>query len=672
MSQLTDDAIVGRQFDNYRVLRLLGQGSFARVYLAEHVHLHTLAALKVLLSQCDEQAFKQEARMLARLDHQHIIRVLEGGIAQETNTPFLVMAYAAHGTLRQRYPRGTTLPLQAIIEYVLQLADALHYAHGERIIHRDIKPENILLDAQDQVLLGDFGIALLIQTTQLLDTQEAIGTPTYMAPEQLRGRASPASDQYSLGVVVYEWLCGNPPFGGTPSEVISQKAHMSPLPLHERIPAIDPQVERVVLRALAKEPRERFSNIRDFAHALQRAGRSAAHLHSALIPIVRAAGATAFVEQRSVVTAREDMVGTGTEREKLIHRGYSRRTLLAGTAGLALGGGLGWAGHTLLSASIAPPAQGWTRIRIYSNKSALVSGLAWSPDNRYIASAYWDGTIHVWEVATGTTQVVYRQPNGVFSLAWSPHDEYIASSGAGEMQGSYDYTVHVWRADSGERVFAYAGHAASVGSLAWSPDGKRLASGSAGSVTAASEVHIWEATTGANVVRCNMQGYPYNSGLSWSPDGVYLAGGGASPYVLIWDAHSGRFDTFYSGHTDWIFAVAWSPSGNYLASGAGGKDKSIRIWDPATGQAALVYSSHTDAINILSWSPDGKRIASGAGTLHASQDNMVRVWTGLTTIALSGHRDGVRALAWSHDGTRLATGGDDGQVFVWQVNETGP
>jgi serine/threonine protein kinase len=168
---------VGQQFGNYQLIGLLGQGRFAEVYLGEHVHLGTQAAVKVLQTQLGDvnvEAFRIEARTIARLEHTHIVRLLEFGI--EGPTPFLVMSYAPHGTLRQCHPTGTRLPLDTIVPYVKQIAAALQYTHDQRLIHRDIKPENLLLGRGHEVLLSDFGLALLLQSTYSNQAQMASGT----------------------------------------------------------------------------------------------------------------------------------------------------------------------------------------------------------------------------------------------------------------------------------------------------------------------------------------------------------------------------------------------------------------------------------------------------------------------------------------------------------------
>src|SRR5438876_1550642 len=202
---------------DYRLICRLGSGGFADVYLAEHLHLKTLAAIKVLrahLAPQDIDRFLLEARTIAHLNHPHIVRVFN--FRMDGTTPFLVMEYAPEGTLRQAHPRGSIVPLTRVVLYVKQVAAALQHAHTAKLIHCDVKPENMLLRSRDEVLLSDFGIAAVAHSASSLKTQDQFGTPQYMAPEQIQGKPRPASDQYALGVVVYEWLCGRPPFQGEP------------------------------------------------------------------------------------------------------------------------------------------------------------------------------------------------------------------------------------------------------------------------------------------------------------------------------------------------------------------------------------------------------------------------------------------------------------------------
>jgi eukaryotic-like serine/threonine-protein kinase len=267
----------GKQLGNYRLLRSLGRGGFAEVYLGEHIHLGTLAAIKVLPDLIEGGGwddFRIEAQIIAHLHHPHIVRVLDFGV--ENRLPFLVMDYVPNGTLRQRYPHGTVLPFPVIASYVKQIAQALQYAHDRKIIHRDVKPENMLLDINDQVLLSDFGISAVERSTSKLSTlrkdgSDQAGTPVYMAPEQIYGNPHPASDQYALAVVTYEWLCGARPFTGDLFAVLYQHVHAQPPSLREKLASVSPEIEQVVFRALAKDPQQRYPFVQDYAKAFEEA-----------------------------------------------------------------------------------------------------------------------------------------------------------------------------------------------------------------------------------------------------------------------------------------------------------------------------------------------------------------------------------------------------------------
>ena len=267
---------LGQQFDNYRLIHLLGCGGFADVYLGKHVVRSTQVAVKVLhkpLNQENLPTFLQEVRNLLRLRHQNIVRLID--FNHQHVPPFIVMDYAPNGTLRQRHPARTILAPQTIVTYINQVAAALQYAHDEKIIHRDVKPQNMLLGAHNEVLLSDFGIATVAHSTRSINMNEqsVVGTPIYMAPEQFLGRACPASDQYALGVVVYEWLCGRPPFEGDIYTLRDQHLNILPQSLHERVPNISPTVEQVILQALAKNSGERHASLTVFAEALEQAVR---------------------------------------------------------------------------------------------------------------------------------------------------------------------------------------------------------------------------------------------------------------------------------------------------------------------------------------------------------------------------------------------------------------
>ncbi|HEY4037015.1 MAG TPA: serine/threonine-protein kinase [Ktedonobacteraceae bacterium] len=265
---------LGEQVGNYRLTGWLGRGAFADVYLGEHIYLKRQSAIKMLHVHLPEKAVKaflNEACTIARLDHPHIVRVLDYGV--ENGTPFLVMDYAPNGSLRQRFPEGMRVPLEQIVPLVQQMASALDYAHQQQLIHRDVKPENILLGAQDQALLSDFGLVLVAQSMHTQAATAITGTILYMAPEMLEGKVHFASDQYALGIMTYQWLCGECPFTGSTIQIGTQHVLAPPPSLCERVLGLSPSMEQVVFRALAKDRAQRYENVTAFANALRDASK---------------------------------------------------------------------------------------------------------------------------------------------------------------------------------------------------------------------------------------------------------------------------------------------------------------------------------------------------------------------------------------------------------------
>jgi VCBS repeat-containing protein len=279
---------IGQSVGKYRLTRVLGKGGFAEVYLGTHLHLGSQAAVKLLLaplaSASEIAQFRREAQTIAALVHPNIVRVLDFDV--EGDTPYLVMDYAPNGSLRQRLPAATPLPAASLAPVLAQVADALQSAHDQHLVHRDIKPENMLVGRRNEVLLSDFGIAIAAQSTSQQKTQGVAGTAAYMAPEQLQGKPRPASDLYALGVVAYEWLTGTRPFVGSFTEVASQHLFTPPPPLRAHAPDLSPAVEQVVLTALAKDPKERFSSVHAFTTAFIQASEagSARSVQPVLLP----------------------------------------------------------------------------------------------------------------------------------------------------------------------------------------------------------------------------------------------------------------------------------------------------------------------------------------------------------------------------------------------------
>jgi eukaryotic-like serine/threonine-protein kinase len=260
----------GQRLGHYKLIRLIGRGGSADVYLARNLHLKSWCAIKVLrtpLMHKGRRKFLEEARVAASLEHEHIVRVLDFDV--QNGIPFIVMSYASNGSLRGYYPRGTKLSFKTILRYLEQIADALDYLHTQNFIHLDIKSENLLVGRYGEVLLGDFGITEIARRPS--PTASRPGTLYYMSPEHLRGKPCQASDQYALAICVYEWLTGQFPFDGTPTEIRWQHLHDRPVSLRALESDIPLAMEKVVLRALSKDPQRRYPSVGSFVDAFREA-----------------------------------------------------------------------------------------------------------------------------------------------------------------------------------------------------------------------------------------------------------------------------------------------------------------------------------------------------------------------------------------------------------------
>lgn len=274
------NGLEGMTIGKYRVIEKLGRGGMATVYKAYHPRLDRYVAIKALHRHLYEgenflERFQQEARAVAALRHPHIVQVYDFDVHEDTY--FMVMEYIGGGTLKAKMEslsrEGKTLPLEEAVKYFQQVASALDFAHQKGMIHRDMKPANVLINAEGDALLTDFGIARLLSqdSTNLTATGTLIGTPAYMSPEQGKGvrELTPASDIYSLGVILYELLTGQVPYDAdTPIAIIHKHIH-EPLPFpHQINPDIPAGLERVILKGLAKEPEDRYQSAVEMSRAV--------------------------------------------------------------------------------------------------------------------------------------------------------------------------------------------------------------------------------------------------------------------------------------------------------------------------------------------------------------------------------------------------------------------
>jgi len=266
----------GRRLGPYLIGKEVGQGGMATIYQAKDTHHQRPVAVKVLRPDLENEEdflkrFQREAQNMARLQHPHILPVYDSGIFEETGQLYIVMAWVAGGSVDKRLEqREGTLPLEEATRIVEQVAAALDFAHRHQVIHRDVKPSNILLTEDGQAILADFGIAKAAHESRLTVSGSSMGTPFYMAPEQIQDRALDArADIYALGASLYHMLTGRPPFLGRLSEVLLQHINQVPPPLETTNSKLPATLNDLMSKALAKDPQDRYQTAGELALALR-------------------------------------------------------------------------------------------------------------------------------------------------------------------------------------------------------------------------------------------------------------------------------------------------------------------------------------------------------------------------------------------------------------------
>ncbi len=720
---LAEDAVKG-----YTIIRRLGAGGMGVVHEAEQKYPRRRVALKVIrggrhVSDLHIRLFRREAETLARLEHPGIAAIYEAGLTSD-GRHFFAMEFV-DGDRLDDFLRKSDLPLREKLHLFQLVCRAVGYAHEHDVIHRDLKPSNILVtpgrdngshSETPQVKVLDFGLARITDAdmsgaTLTTEVGRILGTLQYMSPEQACGDTdvvNHSSDAYSLGVILYELVTGEPPY-----DIRSCQLHEAVRVICEQLPKPPSRIrarklgrrtisgpvdardlDTIVLKALDKDPRHRFQVAHDLADDIERllgnepikarrhsiAYRSrkffARHKMSAafgtLLTVLLAGFGIMLSVQSEQAAQQRDEVQRSRTRETILRSEVEAQASAERRAEYTLRIALAqqaWdqarIGTLLQLLEEARPRPGEEDLRGFewyhlwqschgdaatlAGHGAPVFAIAFSPDGQLLASGDVDASIVLWDVGTRQLRTKLTGHAGaVHAVAFSPDGSTLASA-------SRDTTVMLWDVAAGTRLATLKAHSAAVEAVAFSSDGSLLCSGSQDHTAI-----LWDVATRTKRSTLDRRHTDDVRTVAFAPDGNMLATGSWDHTVKLWNVNTARAIRTLVGHNEGIYSVRFSPDGQTLASASW--DRTVRLWDVTTGRTRTTLDAHRGLVYAVAFSPDGRTLAS------SSADTTIKLWdahSGEPKTTLKGHLGSVRSLAWSPDGKTLATGSSDRTVKFW-------
>jgi WD40 repeat protein/tRNA A-37 threonylcarbamoyl transferase component Bud32 len=655
----------------YRIVELLGSGGMGAVYKAEHLLMERPVALKVIRQRfIDEPAaverFRREVKAAARLAHPNIVTAHDADQAGDTH--FLVMEYVEGTTLARLVQEQGPLPVDRACDYARQAALGLQHAHERGMVHRDIKPHNLMLTADGQVKILDFGLARFATersvAAALTEANAVMGTPDYIAPEQANDahQADIRADIYSLGCTLYHLLTGRPPFPeGTALQKI--KCHLDDMPpaLNTLRPDVPVELAGLVERMMAKDPSARY--------------RTPGEVAAALVVFVNAVPLPAVVESPPPPAGPGgegdgDSGGRPPRRRRRLGRLAAAAVLLLalGSAGYVFGPALyriATDRGELVIESDDPDVevnikQGGQLVSIVDLKTKRVLELK---AGEYELKLPGEGK----NLRLSTDRFTLKRGDQVIvrvSLERAPAPPAQAPAAPDRVRTAPDPATPLEIIE----IRRFLGHRQPVNAVAVSPDGRLLLSGSNDKTA-----RLWDLATGKEVRR--FEGHPENIlTVAFSPDGrrALTAGGGglrkegkwqATDFsIRLWDVATGREIRRLLGHTKEVWSATFTPDGRGVLSGSA--DTTVRLWDAETGQVRQTLRGHEAAVFSVACSRDGRSALSGGA------DKTMRLWdleTGQEIRRFGGHTGTVRSVLFARDGRWALSGAEDKSVRLWDV-----